>query len=691
MAGYTTNAPKYNGLATTAGYKDFNRSGTSPLMPQTQGIGATEAIWDEHMGSFIVDIYDDVRKIMPEEFPLLRLLEDVGTESINDQLYSYAEGKEGDDSIWIKWNNMRLRQTESSPVFNSSYVQVSPDNSAYYGGRMPLRGCRVNVTDLTAGSSTNISYLINRTSAGGAKDAAVQADVAAGGTATNTVDYNATTGDSDNLVAATSLQYSDHETSGQNAVFSSHGQYLALLINGSNDLSIGKKEDILIKYINTLQVNKYTLTDSTGTIELNQSTISGGTRSLTYSANARAVQQPFANLCYKVVTDPTGTPSTTYHQMNNAICRIHSFIYDKAMTMGILIVDLSVSNLAGYTSIADQKVVVLLDEVAHPSTITSFPNGGWTRMSEHILINRFANKPKLIPEGANFSRGGGYIYQSDGRWNNVQIFASDKYGVTGSRMANGKFKFYDDMKMTRERELRKYNRERQNAYIWGQKTNGFYTAGSVTDYEDNMPVRGTGGFFDMSLHNIPFFKMPIPTTPGSNMAGLEFQNWMEGVLMATKKSAKQGAESRTYMCGKDLIKILAYWEKYLTSTTSTNGSALGANHFNYVKDSTMTLGIGVYRYETIEGSLSFVYDPTMDYITEFPLPYWWTYGLRINPRFLCIAIDKTQIKEKIYRADKLHTGIQPLGQDMYEEAMRGESGIEIKNCSNHAFFDFTPA
>ena len=56
----------------------------------------------------------------------------------------------------------------------------------------------------------------------------------------------------------------------------------------------------------------------------------------------------------------------------------------------------------------------------------------------------------------------------------------------------------------------------------------------------------------------------------------------------------------------------------------------------------------------------------------------------MNPRNTMIAIDKSYINFMTYRPDRIEGNIQPIGQDIFQEAIRGEHSMKLRFPRNHA-------
>ena len=59
----------------------------------------------------------------------------------------------------------------------------------------------------------------------------------------------------------------------------------------------------------------------------------------------------------------------------------------------------------------------------------------------------------------------------------------------------------------------------------------------------------------------------------------------------------------------------------------------------------------------------------------------------LNPREMLMVLDKAYIKQVTLRPDKIYGNIQDIGQDAFEEAMRGEHSLKLRFPRNHAIID----
>jgi len=55
-----------------------------------------------------------------------------------------------------------------------------------------------------------------------------------------------------------------------------------------------------------------------------------------------------------------------------------------------------------------------------------------------------------------------------------------------------------------------------------------------------------------------------------------------------------------------------------------------------------------------------------------------------------MVLDKAFIRKTTLRPDKIYGNIQNPGQDIFQEAMRGEHSIRMRFPKNHAIIDVTP-
>ena len=65
------------------------------------------------------------------------------------------------------------------------------------------------------------------------------------------------------------------------------------------------------------------------------------------------------------------------------------------------------------------------------------------------------------------------------------------------------------------------------------------------------------------------------------------------------------------------------------------------------------------------------------------------FGSGLNPREILMILDKAYIKKVNFRPDKIYGNIQDIGQDAFEEAMRGECSLKLRFPRNHAIIDIS--
>ena len=82
--------------------------------------------------------------------------------------------------------------------------------------------------------------------------------------------------------------------------------------------------------------------------------------------------------------------------------------------------------------------------------------------------------------------------------------------------------------------------------------------------------------------------------------------------------------------------------------------------------------------------MKFIHDPGMDNTPSINVPKWIFGQIQIPPRDLLISIDPQNMRRMVLRPDKIYGNIQDPGQDAFLEAMRGESGFQLRFPQNHA-------
>ena len=375
--------------------------------------------------------------------------------------------------------------------------------------------------------------------------------------------------------------------------------------------------------------------------------------------------------------------STVYHKAE-VLMRIEAVVYDSA-SGGNLAIFLNKAqsnhNLASMTE--------MLISNNHKYGSAKFA-GLVSHPSRMIQVGEAIKAPTPIAEGDNFAVGGNFTFHRERKENYSQIFASPKYGITGTVQAS-KFRFGDDFAATREFWLRTYKGWKTAAYLRGSKgetvTTGVGTTGTIAGNAGastmiGQPVRQLGGLLDYSLFPITYMKKALPTAAFSStneQTAVALSNWLSDLANSLMAFRINGSRNLTFLVSQAILDKLDMYVRITQASKFLGGEVM------IQKPSQLTYGLEIYTFKTSRGiQVNFVHEPALDYMIEFPTAYHQFGKASINPREIMLSIDTNNIKQVICRPDKVEGNIQDPGQDAFLEGMRGESSFKLRFPKNHA-------
>ena len=455
------------------------------------------------------------------------------------------------------------------------------------------------------------------------------------------------------------------------------GNILRLGFDTGSDYIRGKKEEVIRKITNLLDVaGDYTLT----TADLGDSDTW-----YKYKYTAGTSRQVY--MCFHDLGIKCGT---TYYQKQEVIVGIDAFWFNIDYSEFVIDLDFDFSNISDLLDSTYSNNTVLLEEVSTGSgtAFSSDYTGYYTRLSRMALIGNVYDVPSAVAEGANFEDGGNYIYGQDSYMNYTQIFRSKKYGITGTRQAT-QVRFRDDFQLSRARHMTKYKQQISSALLFGRQ--------SITyDATTGMPKRTMSGFFDFELFPIRYMRKPIPAISSAAPVGNLLATWLDELAYSLNAYKEGQTEANTLLASREVMKLLDDW---ITYVSTMRGNILGFTAES-APPSAATLGLGVTEFKTRYGMLRFIHEPALDYMPTFPYStesatagsarggapvHLFSSG--INPRKMILSIDKAYAQFPTLRPDQIHGNIQAVGQDMFQEAIRGEHSMKLRFPMNHAVID----
>ncbi len=612
------------GLATTG--HDSDIFNVSPENPYLNqtGVGSSEVQLTD-MGKYQIDIFGDLQSFNPQDTPLLTILTTVGKEGMSAPEATWIDEYEG--QAWADTKLDDLREAN----------KVSADSTTVYGGRLAWE-------EVTTWPS-------------------VGSDLALGGS----------------VLKELALE--------ENA---SSAKVLRLGFDTGSDYIRGKKSEFIRKIANLLDINEY---DDNSSGEYGSDTSADATTYYEYeysSGTSRAVSIAFEDLAIAVGS------TSTYYQKHEVVARIEKFTYNLTLTEFAIEINFDESNIWDILSNTASENTVLVEEVCTGGSAASRifdseidgHDGFYTRISRLAMIGNVTDVPSGIAEGQNFSDGGNYIFGQDQYRNLSQIFASKKYGITGTRQAT-QVRFKDDWAQSRRRHLSDYKQRITAAMMFGRQ--------SITYDSEGMPKRTMSGIFDYELFPIRYLRSPIPSIQSETFQGSAFSNWLNDLAYALNSFKQKGSNTITFLASQDVINQVYNW---ITYVGTLQGNILGALNQQSPPASSATMGLRVTRFTTNYGDVSFVHEPALDYMPKLSKSTESTtagsgrggapshlFANGLNPRKVLLAVDKAHIKFLTLRGDKIHGNIQDPGQDAFLEAMRGEHSMKLRFPCNHAVVD----
>ncbi len=324
----------------------------------------------------------------------------------------------------------------------------------------------------------------------------------------------------------------------------------------------------------------------------------------------------------------------------------------------------------------------MLTSVNHSGESAKFA-GQVSHPSRMVQIGVSTTAPLGIPEGDVFAAGGNFTSYRERKDNYSQIFATPKYGITGTHAASN-FRFGDDFAATREQWLSLYKGWKAAAYLTGIKEETVVNGATTNSAQmTGQPVRRLGGLLDYSLFPITYMKKPLAEIGyGSTDATVAatLSNWFNDLsnsLLAFRTSSS--TKNITLLCSQKFLDKLDVYVRLAQQSPWMGGSV------QMPAPSQLTFGLQIYTFKTSKGiTVTFAHEPALDYMVSMPVAYHQFGRGSIDPKDCLLSIDLNNIKQVLCRPDKIEGGIQEIGQDAFLEGMRGESSFKLRFPKNHA-------
>lgn len=674
---------------------------TAAELGQTQDLESTGAYANTIVGigdKYMIDIYGNMLTHKAEDTPLLTIMSNLGTVSEKPPYIVWNDEYQG--NMWwdIALDNLRYQDAlagsgSAISALSGSVSTIGPatmpyaiTSSSYIGGMLKA------VSMINAGSTTNQNILACADSAN------TLVKVAFTGASTST--YGQAFCPANNRGSATAAT-----------------NKILVAFKKDNDNTVGTIETVWNRLHQLMTNLGYTKVAATGSND-------NGAQTLTrfdYSSSAMApVYMAFDEISFGLGAKSTGVSDDTLvkgtiETYNEALilinkCGIWTATGNTAGTNGTWLffeLDLNVSNLsltatmqsyvaynngvaAGVYDSACVSIPAPNGTVAATGPYSLFLNSARTAASDYagkiarmVHVGRNMTAPLAIPEGDTFVAGGNFTAYRERITNYSQIFATPKYGITGTHQAS-QFRFGDDFQRTRAMYLELYKGMKESAYLFGVKGETAVTgATNNSTFMTGQPARTLGGLLDYALFPITYMKKALGAATFAGTATTQadtLMGWLDDIADSLSAFRTNSAKDFTFLVSKNFLRRLIPY----TRTIMSSGAVMGGQ-IQIAKPSALSFGLEIYSFVSAAGvTIKFIHEPALDQLPTFPVPYWLFGAAGLNPRDVLISIDTNNIKQVICRPDRIYGNIQEIGQDAFMEGMRGESSFILRYPKNHA-------
>ena len=738
----------YNGTQVSWANDDFY-NGFPNSTPAAQATGiATQEISLLEAQKYTIDIYNDMKKFAPKEFPLMTILEGVSGGTIDRFFEMWTDEYEGVDVIDTAIDQLRLRDTvgntgvtPTKPFALSSLGEIGGELIFQYASVISGTHAVADFGEMADGCKIYLNGI------GGATRPTTKGEYQAAyldKLKIKEISPVGNTTDSKKLVTL--------------------GFYRSGTASETYSNIIGRTSEIIRKYQNTLEVNEYTATKFTDVVltPVHDTDLPGEDwYEYKYEENkGRIVHAIFDNL---ELAELAGLTAAQMSKIQ-VLVGISRFLFNASLSAFVLELDFNESNLDYFKSTSgtqvggatleagtdygywqltkvlteyasaypvgsiyrfeagkhlydaqgndlistlDNDTNFLFEKVTNAimleETNTSVDNKrifgagigstyanpkGCTRMARHITINRFDDVPEPNSELDGFSTElqGNYVRTNEISQNFLQIYNAKPWAISTMRQGTG-IRFGDTVQQTRERFLKAYRRQWTNIMLYGKKGN-FST--------DEKNYKGTtSGFFDFEMFPIKYGTFPVPVNFGShtqaeNVKGQKMRDWFSDLARAANASSVPGTyEGKTFLVGIEMID----WLRANTAIIGTSSANVFGMTYESIAPSKVTLGLEVMEYKTTYGTLRFIHEPALDLITKFKVPRHLFAEGKLSPRWTGLMIDKNyaEIISHKTRTDKIYGNLQANNQPFVQmEGISAAKLFKLRFPRNHGVFNFEP-
>ena len=617
----------YNVNPATTGNYDVK---THAELGLTTNVQTTAAFTQTILGvgdKYNIDLYGSMMTWKVDETPFLTMLYNLGTESAAPPYIVWNDEYKGTSWVDIGLDEMRLVDAKSNAGGNVT---------------LPMSGFAATVAANTLAVAPDASGYVGGSFAFGyvATDAAAGAVTGTYTSSNISIPVSFTTANAG--LTATCYTIALKDSTNQGRVLNVYNRLRQLLYN--------------LKYVESTSGDKRTMLKYTAGTTYNPVYFAFDDVYFYDTANGGALinkQELLIRIEGIVLNQDSATAPELYIFLNAAQCNHSLTGYDYMLT--------SVNHVYNNSCFAGQ--------VSHPSRM--------------VQIGVSTTAPLGIPEGDVFVAGGNFSSYRERKDNYSQIFATPKYGITGTHAASN-FRFGDDFAATREQWLSLYKGWKAAAYLTGIKEETVVNGATTNSAQmSGQPVRRLGGLLDYSLFPITYMKKPLAEVGyGSTDATVAatLSNWFNDLansLLAFRTSSS--TKNLTLLCSQKFLDKLDVYVRLAQQSPWMGGSV------QMPAPSQLTFGLQIYTFKTSKGIMvTFVHEPALDYMISMPVAYHQFNRGSIDPKDCLLSIDLNNVKQVLCRPDKIEGGIQEIGQDAFLEGMRGESSFKLRFPKNHA-------
>ena len=734
----------YNGVQTSFGHDDFY-NGFPNSTPAVVATGVdTQEISILESQKYTIDIYNDMKHFAPKEFPLYTLLSNMGGGTIDRFFDMWTDEYEGTDVIDVALDQLRLRDsvgdTSVTPASPFALGELGEIGGEFIWQYASLDGATVSTPDFDGlADSANIKIKAIGTPSRPSTVAAYQAAyldkikikeispvenstdskklVALGfyRTGTTTETYGNVVGRMSETIRKfqNTLEVNDYDATSFSGVtlnggtgevwyeykYTANSSYLVhqiidnlstadastysavneeqkiQVIVGINRLLFNASLSAFIIELDFNESNLDFLNGTTGTAVGGAALVAGvayGYYQLTSVVNGSAATYPVGTI-YRY--DASGLWDAQGNDLSATLNNDTNFIFQKVRYT--LLLEETNSAVNNYRTFGSN----IGSTYANPQ--------GCTRFARHITINRFDDVPAPNSEldGFDTELKGNYTRTNEIHQNYLQIYNMKPWAISTMRQGTG-IRFGDTVKLSRERHLRQYKQAWTNIFLYGKKANFSL---SETNYKGQ-----TSGLFDFEMFPMKYGSFPIPYSPtgmtsSDTIKGTKFKRWMEDFARACNATSVPGTyEGKTVFVG---IEFINYITTMVAAIGSSNTYNVFGAQFQLVPPTKATFGLEVYEFKTTFGTLRFIHEPALDYITKFKVPRFLFASGKLSPRYTAIVIDKNYIEVMTHktRPDRIYGNLQANNQPfMQMEGISGAKLLKLRFPRNFGVFNLEP-